>query len=441
MKEIYLDYESIIHPEYKVKCKRHKRRTRTIRSASLEGEKITIYHIAQYSFINPNTGKKSYYTPPIKGVEGKKRHDNNTILMCIRPAIENKMNYKDTAEQCRTLLNLRTVSSTIYKWIVEIDIDENSFSLLERKVIEQSSGNLSIDEVYDKEGIIISTDTVKDTILNITVEKNISNDSVKRHLSLLKENGLNAKSFTKDGSPLYVNTIQSVFDNILLQDCIFHLQKGIQKHFFSWQKKIRDKIIIPKLKRGRKKKGTVTLNSTPLKNIKQELFRSRYLFQKKRLSVEEKIKVSNFYILFPELRKLRRLYILFKRIFTVSSFDEAKKRYESFINDISARENIPKVLKKLKTSYDRDSLFTYLKFNIKYRKKIRTTNHTERTNRKFRKKQKTHYKIRKLKNKKKMLKFMMYFHNWKSIYGNCYLLITVLFFYILSAIRKYYHMF
>ncbi len=47
--------------------------------------------------------------------------------------------------------------------------------------------------------------------------------------------------------------------------------------------------------------------------------------------------------------------------------------------------------------------------------KIRTTNQTERTNRKFRKKQKTHYRIRSKIKREKLIDFIYYFHNHNTL--------------------------
>ena len=81
--------KEIIHPVYNVKCKLNKSKTRLIKNASLDKPEATLYKIGQYCYIDPNTKKKKYYTPLIPGVTGKRRHDNNSILKIITPAIKN----------------------------------------------------------------------------------------------------------------------------------------------------------------------------------------------------------------------------------------------------------------------------------------------------------------------------------------------------------------
>jgi len=82
-KEIDLVKEKIIHPKYNVECKIHKRKTRRVMIASLYGKEVILYHTAQYKFFNPETNKQCYYTPPIDGLIGKKRHDTKQYLLLV----------------------------------------------------------------------------------------------------------------------------------------------------------------------------------------------------------------------------------------------------------------------------------------------------------------------------------------------------------------------
>lgn len=89
-------------------------------------------------------------------------------------------------------------------------------------------------------------------------------------------------------------------------------------------------------------------------------------------------------------------------------------------------EKVPELQKKLLKYYEREELFSYLLFNKDIWTKTRTSNHTERINRKLRKKQKTHYRIRKKDRREKMIRFMIYFHNMKALGKNPVILIFFL---------------
>ena len=93
------------------------------------------------------------------------------------------------------------------------------------------------------------------------------------------------------------------------------------------------------------------------------LIKARYIFLKKKLAKEELEKCKSFYKLFPELRKLRYCNIMLRRIFRIDTLDEAKNRYEAFINNDIVIKNLSSAIKKLKRAYDRNELFTYLNFD------------------------------------------------------------------------------
>jgi hypothetical protein len=418
---VNLVQDSIIHPTFQIVCKKHMTKIRKpIRHASLDQPTFTQYITAQYTFIHPVTNKRSYYTPPLPNVIGIKRHDTDTILCSVEPVLRNEMTYVAAARQGRNTHNLSIVPGTISKWVNQMDVDEKAFNELQQQVIDRCSGHLSIDEVYDDEGTIITTDPVNDTILHISTHAEpITNEIIESHLQEIKDMGIQPESFTKDGSPLYVNTIHRIFGLwILLQTCLFHLIKSCIKEYCGWMKAIRDEIEIPKMKRGRKKKGDSNIpDGNPYKKLKQRLFRLRYAILRLHVSKEERKDLREVFQDFPDLKKVRGCFLLLKRVLQSPTLEEGEKRYHSFINNPMIQTYLPDVIKKLSLPYSRGELFTYLQYGKAIHKKIRTTNHTERTNRKFRKKQKTHYRIRKYENKIKMLRFMQYFHNFQAIYG------------------------
>lgn len=444
IKVVDLVQAEIIHPTLNVVCKKNKIiRRKPIKHASVEGPKMTQYINAQYTFIHPDTGKRSYYTPPLPGVIGKKRHDTATILKVMEPVIRNEMTNTAAARQGRHTFHLTTVPGTVHKWLDQIDVDTKSFDELQQTVVRQCSGHLSIDEVYDDEGTIITTDPVQNTILHISTHpESITNETVEKHLDELKQMGIQPKTVTKDGSPLYIQTILNIFGSlVLLQTCLFHLIKSCMKDFCTWMKQIRNEIKVPKMKRGRKKKGDqAPAEGNPFKKLKQRLFRLRFAILRLQVTPEERKELRGLFTQFPMLKMVRGCFLLLKRLLQSPNLEEAEQRYQQFINNKVLQTHIPGVIKKLETAYKRNELFSYLWFDKSIHKKIRTTNHTERTNRKFRKKQKTHYRIRKYENKVKMLRLMQYFHNFEVVYGKKegvdMLIIQVLYFFVRQKIRR-----
>ena len=386
----------------------HKKKMRIIKNANLKCRKYTIYYYGQYKYFDESKEKYCFITEKLPNVTGKHRHDNDTILLSVKPVLKSEMTISYASNYAKENFNLTCVPSTIWHWVGAIDIDNESKFEIEEQTKQNFSGHLSIDEVYDnKDGIIFTTDPVKDLIISSKIcDGKPNNEIIENELNQLKNKGFNAITCTKDGSPLYMNTITKVFINILLQICIFHLIKNMIKYFLDWHRKIRDEVKTNFLPRGLKSYG---------KKIKQYLFRKRCLFVKRDLSEDELNIIKNICFAIPEFKLLRNKYLKFLSIFDSDNIKEASKKYWLFVSDPIINEKMPDLIKQIIKHYKNNELFTYLLFDKNIRKKIRTTNHTERTNRKFRKKQKTHYRIRNKFRRQRMIMFMYYFYNYKSL--------------------------
>ena len=122
-----------------------------------------------------------------------------------------------------------------------------------------------------------------------------NNEIIEAELENIKTQGIIPKTCTKDGSPLYMNTISKVFNNIQLQICIFHLIKNLIKYFMDWHRIIRSELNIKSLPRGLKCSG---------RHLKQYLFRKRTLFVKRLLSSKEEVELKNIMDGLVELKVL-----------------------------------------------------------------------------------------------------------------------------------------
>lgn len=395
VEEINLIKKEKFIPEINKTCKLHKTKHRLVKTAHFEKAKCILFVYGQYKYFDEVENKMKYFTEKLPNVSGKRRHDNITILKSVEPVLQSEMTIQYAAKQARDLFNLTTVPSTIWNWIGIIDVDEKSYQHMEEEVLNKFSGHINVDEVYDnKNGIIIITDPVEDTILSTTViEKEITNVEIETEFNNLKDKGIELDTCTRDGSGLYVNTIKKVFPFVRLQICIFHLIKMLLKYFIDWQRNIRDGINTKDFPRGSKSNG---------KKLKQILFHNRNLFVKKRLTQKERIFIKAIIESYPEYREIRYIFLKFMRIFSVKSTHEAIKRFWDFICEPLVNEKMPGLVKQFMKYFNKNELFTYLIYDIGIRKKIRTSNHVERINRKFRKKQKTHYRIRNNERKRKL---------------------------------------
>ncbi|NLI55861.1 hypothetical protein GX420_02585, partial [bacterium] len=382
----------------------HKKKIRIVQNANLEKKQYTIYHIGQYKYFDSEKNRYRYITDKIEGVTGKRHYDDETIIRAVKPVLENKMTISDASNYAKENYHLRSVPSTIWNWAGIIEITKESKKEIENETKSRFSGHIGIDEVYDNEdGIIFITDLVNNTIISSKIcEGKPDNKIIEEELKNIINNGFTPVSCTKDGSPLYINTITKVFIDISIQTCIFHLIKNLIKYFMDWHRRIRSELKIKSLPRGLKCSGN---------KLKQFLFKKRTLFVKRNLKEKEEIEINKIMEALPEFKRLRNKYLKFLSIFDSQNIDEAEKKYWLFISDPIVNEKLPNLVKQLKKHFDNKELFSYMLFDKSIWTKIRTTNQTERTNRKFRKKQKTHYRIRSKIRREKLIDFMYYFHN------------------------------
>ena len=277
---------------------------------------------------------------------------------------------------------------------------------MQRKTKENLAKKISVDEVYDNgDGIVIITDPEKDLIrLAHLYENNITNENIVSDFKRLKKSGGDIDYGVRDAANCIKTLFLRSFQPIKLQLCLFHLIKNVLKHFLKWHRAIRDEV--KQLPCGLQTKGT---------KLKKYLFQKRHLFVKKQLNQEEAKILKNITAAIPTFGRLRRLYLMFMAIFDSKNKQQAQFNFYNFIAELEVTQHLTQLEKQLLKYYHNQELFTYLGYDKTIWTKIRTSNHTERINRTFRKKQKTHYRIKKTKGRMELLRCMIYFHNSKSL--------------------------
>ena len=231
------------------------------------------------------------------------------------------------------------------------------------------------------------------------IEGPITDDHVLEFFHRLKARGFVPEIVTTDGSLLYVNTITLVWPEARHQRCVFHFLKqcneDLGKAFWEAYHTMPEP---PKRKRGRpKKRGRPRLDK--LKRAHRRTVRGvRFLVLKRddRLSPREREVLEQALSLCPPLRDLRRLVMALHDLFgpATSAPGEAETKRQVILADgnYAATEAFRPVLARLED----DDLFRRLTVYLDYDNAGKTSNHVERENREFRKRQKSHYRLRSL---------------------------------------------
>lgn len=210
----------------------------------------------------------------------------------------------------------------------------------------------------------------------------------------LDQRGLVVRGITTDGSPLYPKVIKELWPDVPHQSCRFHVLMEITKAVLRALAKLRKemKAQIPKGKRGRPRKQDKA-QARRIKRLKQrvaELFEHRHLFVKHHLSRAEKKVLKKLQRGQPQLRALRQImdevYRLFDRRCKSAT---ALGRLEKLRRRVKRFKRLSRALVKL-NSPNLEKALLFLDDKLLGS----TSNAVERSNRRYRKAQRSIYGVR-----------------------------------------------
>jgi len=266
---------------------------------------------------------------------------------------------------------------------------------------ENFSGYIAVDEVYDGPFCILSivdNREYKRLTFRVLQHSPAAGDILELFQSfqkILLRRSLVLHGITTDGSSLYTEPVQTVFSGVRHQICEFHVKKEINKAVLKAVAQVRRDLEKTKTKRSKRGRPTKEEKKVVQKNEKIQakitaLFDHRYLFVQKELTVKERETFHERTKGLPELRKLREIveevYRLYDRrccrVTALKKLHKLRERLKRF-------KRLSKVLKKLESpTVDRSLIF------LDDKKLPSTSNAVERGNRRFRKMQKTVYRVR-----------------------------------------------
>ena len=210
----------------------------------------------------------------------------------------------------------------------------------------------------------------------------------------LDDRGLVVRGISTDGSSLYPKVLNTLWPGVRHQVCRFHALMDITKAVLRALAKLRKemKAQIPKRKRGRPGKAD-RAEGRRVKRLKRrvaELFEHRHLFVKHHLSRADKKVLKKLVRGRPQLRALREImdevYRLFDRRCKTQT---ALRRLEKLRRRVRRFKRLGRTLGKL-NSRTLEKALTFLDDKLLGS----TSNAVERSNRRYRKAQKTIYRVR-----------------------------------------------
>jgi hypothetical protein len=264
------------------------------------------------------------------------------------------------------------------------------------------SGYLAVDELYDGPYCILSivdNRTFKRLTHQVLDHEPTHADVTpffRRFQAALDARGLTVRGITTDGSPLYPGPIAEVFGAIPHQVCTFHVLREVTKAVLRAVAQERKRLAAeaPKLPRGRPRADKASRRAARRKKSIQrkvgDLFDYRYLFVRRRLSASERVTLRRITRGRPQLRRLRELidevYRLFDRRCRMAT---ALAKLAALRVRLRRSTRLRAVLKKL-LSPGLEKALVFLDERLMGA----TSNAVERGNRRYRKMQKTVYRVR-----------------------------------------------
>jgi hypothetical protein len=269
------------------------------------------------------------------------------------------------------------------------------------EVLKEFSGYIAIDEVYDGPFciLVIVDNRSFHRLLVEVLDHSPDHSDIKSFLSrfrtILDQRKLALSGITTDGSPLYPEPLNLLFPGIPHQICEFHVIKEITKAILRALAQVRKEIRenVPKVKRG-KAKGQREIaarrKKARLEKKVTDLFDNRFLLVQRQLTAREKKIFNRMTRGYPALRRFREImdgvYSLFDRR---CRLETGLKKLAKLRLKVLRFQEVYTTLKKV-FSPNLEKALTFLDEKLL----PSTSNGVERENRRFRKMQKSNYRVR-----------------------------------------------
>jgi hypothetical protein len=263
------------------------------------------------------------------------------------------------------------------------------------------SGFIAADELYDGPFCILSivdNRTFKRLTYQVLTHDPTHKDieaSFGRFRTALGARGLGVKGITTDGSSLYPEPIATIFGDVPHQVCTFHVLRDLIQEVLSAVAQVRKALTAgaPKLGRGRPSTQAAKRAARRKQRIERKagaLYEHRHLFVRRRLTPAQRATLGRITRGLPQLRTLRGLmeevYRLFDRrcrtATALAKLAALRARLRRFVR-------LRAVLKKLFLP-GLEKALVFLDEKLMGA----TSNAVERGNRRYRKMQKTVYRVR-----------------------------------------------
>lgn len=293
-----------------------------------------------------------------------------------------------------------------------------------RQVLEVFSGTLCVDELHlGKNTLLLATDPLADIPVAFALVGKNDKDHMGRFLKNLKNWGFEPKVVVSDGSPLYPDLLAKLWPEAEHQLCVFHVLQDLHGKILDAVKRLR-RGLGRRGRRGRKRRrGRPTQAQQRRRKREQRngkdkakfVFKHRHLVVQRRdhLSKRELADLQTMLEYLPEWRPLRDFSARLQRLFAV---DQSAHQAWCRLRALQRQDQfqaVPELKAALEMLDDKKfrKMIAFLRSPVARR--VRTSNHVERCNRKIRYWEKVRYKWRR---RRTLVRFLVLAldHWWKK---------------------------
>jgi hypothetical protein len=368
-------------------------------------------------YICPRCPKgERWFRLSLPGFEGRSRYTPATRAAVRQLLKVGKTSFEAAERIARQILNLPKLhSTTIMRWFRSDGEDVDMRDHLSR-ALKVFSGQFAIDEVYDGTYYVVR---VTDPINRIELMTRLgvgspTADDIADLLSDLRGAGFQPELIVTDGAELYPAILREIFPLAAHQSCVFHfMQLANKKLVAAWSAAVSAMPQPKKRGRGRpKKRGRPREDGRKRRNI-EKVRKVRYIVFMRDPDHAQQALLDDAIVLCPSLSILRRFVMALQGLFDSGTPEQAQERRRALLADEVFRA-LPGAATILSALADNEAFAKFTRY-LGYENAERTSNHAERENREFRKRQKAHYKLRTERSMKASLALLTTRHHMPAV--------------------------
>jgi transposase len=338
----------------------------------------------------------------VEGIEARAEYTNRVREAVIDRLLDDSMSMERIRLALKRDFHLDLSDGFLYDCL-DWKVRQVDLPAYRQWTLANFSGTLCIDELHlGHRTLLLATDPLGDFPVAFALVRSNDQDHMRRFLTNLKNWGFSPQVVVTDGSPLYPALLAELWPEARHQLCVFHVIKDINDCVFDALRRLRRRLAGRSKRqrgRGRPTKAQKRARARYGKTKKEQayfIWKHRHLIvtRPSELNGRERHWLSQMFAALPALRMLRDFVLKVYRLFDPKQTPhQARCRRAALVAhpEFQADPDLKRALAML-TPEKFDKMIAYL--HSPARKRVRTNNHVERTNRRLRYFEKVRYKWR-----------------------------------------------